>query len=379
MRRAKQLERGVGRLVGVALRLAILDVVEQPGEPGIVDARLDAHPRELGDQIGPSRLIGDQDRAGVADALGRHVLVGAGVFGQSGGVNARLGREGRGADVRRVPIGRPVQQFVEGVRNLGDPAQGLLGDADLESLGEIGLERQGGDQRDEIGVAAALAEAVQGSLDLPDAGPHRRERIGHRVASVVVRVNAEMVAGDGARDFGDDALDLVGKRAAVGVAKHHPSRARPVGGAGAVERVARIGLVAVEEMLAVDHRLAPGGEGRLDALFDAGEVFFQRAAERDADVIVPSLGDEHDGVSVRGDERGEAGIIGGRASGAFGHAEGAEPRALRRLALEEPRIERVGAGIAALDVVDAEPVEQRRDLQLVFEREVDAGGQCAVA
>ena len=194
-----------------------------------------------------------------------------------------------------------------------------------------------------------------------------------------MRVNAEMVAGDDARDFGDDALDLVGKRAAVGVAKHDPARARPIGGARAVERVGGIGLVAVEEMLAVDHRLAPGGERRLHAVFDAGEVFLQRAAERDVDVIVPGLGDEHDGVGVGGEQRGEAGIVGGRAAGALGHAEGAEPRALRRLALEEPRVERIGAGIAALDIVDAEPIEQRRDLQLVFEREVDAGGQRAVA
>ncbi len=35
----QQFEGRVGRLVGEALRLAILDLVEQPGEPGIVGAR----------------------------------------------------------------------------------------------------------------------------------------------------------------------------------------------------------------------------------------------------------------------------------------------------------------------------------------------------
>ena len=47
--------------------------------------------------------------------------------------------------------------------------------------------------------------------------------------------------------------------------------------------------------------------------------------------------------------------------------------------LEEFGVERVRARIAALDIVDAEPVEHRGDVALVVEREVDAGGQRAVA
>ena len=51
------------------------------------------------------------------------------------------------------------------------------------------------------------------------------ERIGDRVAGVVVGVDAETFAGNDARDLADDALDLIGQRAAVGVAQHHPARA----------------------------------------------------------------------------------------------------------------------------------------------------------
>ena len=72
------------------------------------------------------------------------------------------------------------------------------------------------------------------------------------------------------------------------------------------------------------------------------------------DVIVPGFGDEDDRVGVGGEQRGEAGIVGGRAAGPLGHAEGAEARALGRLALEEFGVDRIGAGIAALDIVDAE-------------------------
>ena len=81
----------------------------------------------------------------------------------------------------------------------------LVVDADLEAVGEGGLQLQGADQRHEIGVAAALAEAVERALDLARAGLDRRERIGDRAAAIVMGVNAEAVAGHDLRGLGDDA------------------------------------------------------------------------------------------------------------------------------------------------------------------------------
>ena len=186
------------------------------------------------------------------------------------------------------------------------------------------------------------------------------ERIGDRVAGVVVRVDAEPLARNDVRDLADDPLDLVGQRSAVGVAEHGPARAGVDRGLSAGERIFRVGPEAVEEMLAVDHRLAARRDGRLDAVGDRFEVLVERAAERDMDVIVPALGDEDDRVGIGGEQTREAGIVAGRASGALGHAEGAEARALRRLRLEEFGVERVRARIAALDIVDAEPIEHAR-------------------
>ena len=60
------------------------------------------------------------------------------------------------------------------------------------------------------------------------------------------------------------------------------------------------------------------------------------------------------------EQGGDAGIVGGRAAGPLGHAEGGEFRLRRRLFREEGGVERVRAGIAALDIVDAEPVEHAR-------------------
>ena len=69
-------------------------------------------------------------------------------------------------------------------------------------------------------------------------------------------VDADVVAGDRLAHRADDLLDLVRQRAAIGVAQHHPARARVIGRLGAGQRVFRIGLVAVEEMLAVEQHFA---------------------------------------------------------------------------------------------------------------------------
>src|SRR5581483_551552 len=110
-------------------------------------------------------------------------------------------------------------------------------------------------------------------------------------------------------------------------------------------------------MLAIDHRLAAGRDRSPYARRNAVEVVLQRDAERDADVIVPAFGDEDDRVGSRGEQGGDSRIVAGRAARPFRHAERRETGALGRLRLEEFRVERIGAGIAALDIVDAEAVE----------------------
>ncbi len=111
-------------------------------------------------------------------------------------MNAGLGGEGGGADVRGVPVGRAIEQFVEGARDRSDLAQSLRGDAGLETLAKLRLQRQRRDETDEIGVAAALAKAVQRALHLPRAGADGGERIGDRIAGVVMGVDAEIFARD---------------------------------------------------------------------------------------------------------------------------------------------------------------------------------------
>ena len=96
-------------------------------------------------------------------------------------------------------------------------------------------------------------------------------------------------------------------------------------------------------------------------------------------MIVPALGDIADGIRLRAVERGDAGIIGRRHAGPLGHAEGDEAGAFGAFALEKCGVGRIGAGIAALHVVDAEIVQHAGNGDLVLDREVDAGRLLPVA
>ena len=181
-------------------------------------------------------------------------------------------------------------------------------------------------------------------------------------------------------DLGHDPFDLLGQRAAIGVAEHDPARAGVIGGLGAGERVSRIGLVAVEEMLAIDQRLAPARDDGLRRFLDRREILFEADAERDIDVKIPRLGDQADRGDLGGEQRLKTGIIGERAARPLGHAEGGEVRVAERTRFgEEPGVGWVGAGIARLDVVDPERIELLGDQPFVLDREIDAEGLRAVA
>ena len=170
-----------------------------------------------------------------------------------------------------------------------------------------------------------------------------------------------MLARHMARDLADDALDLVRQRAAIGVAEHDPARAGLVGGPGAGQRIVGIGLVAVEEMLAVEHRLAARARRPRATLSRiALEVLLQRAAERDVDVVVPALATKQIASASASSRAARPGSL-----AAERPARLVMPKAVKRAALRALRSKKsvssgLAPGIAALDIVDAEPVEQRR-------------------
>ena len=124
---------------------------------------------------------------------------------------------------------------------------------------------------------------------------NRGQRIGHGLIGVVVGVNAEVGSGNGFRHGADDLGNLGGHGAAIGVAEHHPARTGIMRRLGAGQRVFGVGLVAIEEMFAVDQHFLAGKGCGLHGLADGVQVFFIGAAQRHAHVVVPGLRHKADG------------------------------------------------------------------------------------
>ncbi len=179
-------------------------------------------------------------------------------------------------------------------------------------------------------------------------------------------MDAEMAARNVLGDTRDDAFDLVGQRAAIGVAQHHPARAGPVRRPDAVERVVRIGLEAVEEMLGVEQRLAPGIRQMGDGLRDHVDIFRALDIERLVHMVIPGLADDADRAGLGVQQRRQTGIVLHAAARPARHAEGGECRAVeRRWVGEERVVGRVRARPAALHIVDADGIQRPRDGDLV--------------
>src|SRR6266702_1949567 len=112
----------------------------------------------------------------------------------------------------------------------------------------LGLHRR--DNRAEIGVAAALAETVDGALYLDDALFDRDHGVGYRTFAIVMGVNAERGL-DMLLNRLDDFGDLERHRSAVGVTQYDAVHVCIFRGLESLDRVIGIGLVAVKEMLRI--------------------------------------------------------------------------------------------------------------------------------
>ena len=278
----QQFERSVGRFIGIADRLAILDLVEKARDARIVlvDGKPDA--LEFGQHVGAARLIGHQKLSFIADAFRRDVLVGRRLLDDRGGMDAGFGGECALADIGRVAVRGAVEQFVERVRDAGEMRQRCRPTRRYRIVGVFLLQLQRRDDGDEIGVAAALAEPVERALDLARAGAHRGEGIRHRLLGVVMGMDADMIAGNLRADLADDALDLMRQRAAIGVAQHHPARALLVGRLGAGEREKRAWPCSRRRNARSRTALRGLWPWRRARIADHGDVLLFRRLQRDA-------------------------------------------------------------------------------------------------
>ena len=125
-------------------------------------------------------------------------------------------------------------------------------------------------------------------------------------------------------------------------------------------------MLGVEDHLPIEtHRVS-------DRVLDHREVFVVRGLQHGRDLPCVALADERPHRSVALRERLQVGVVLAASARAPGRAESRQACVFERF-LGQPREELfvlgVGAGEPALDIVEAEPVEQSRDPLLVGGRE----------
>ena len=165
----------------------VLEAAEGLVELGV--GELVAELLQAGAQGVPAGVLAEHQVAvGEADVGGLHDLEGRSLLQQAGLVDARLVGEGVAADDRLVALHHVAGQ----VAHHAAGARDLLGldDAGL-GVEVVAARAQRHDDLFERGVAGALADAVDGALDLARAGAHRGQRVGRGQAEVVVAVAAD--------------------------------------------------------------------------------------------------------------------------------------------------------------------------------------------
>ena len=185
----------------------------------------------------------------------------------------------------------------------------------------VQLELEVGDHRDQVGVAGALAVAVDAALHVRRAGVDRGQRVRDRAAAVVVGVDADPDAGRSRRRRAPR------RRPSPGSMPPLVSQSAIDVGAGLVrraqhlERVVAVGAVAVEEVLGVEEHLLPLGLQVADGVAHHREVLLERGAQGQLDVPVVRLRDQRDHRGAAVAQRGDQRVVGGDDPGPAGGAE----------------------------------------------------------
>ena len=308
-----------------------------------------------------------------ADGLGVHDLEVLAQLDDAVLVDAGLMAEGVEADDGLV--GLDVHAGVVG-DHAGERDEVLGVDAALD-IEEVGAGLDAHDDLFEGSVAGALADAVDGALDLAGAGGGGGEAVGGAEAEIVVAVNGK---GDGvdALDVLEDAVDELGELLRDGVADGVGDV--DGGGAGrdalAEETIGEVGVgaggVHGAELDVGDVALGLG-----DHLARLLEHFLAAGAELVRDVNVGAA-----------DEDVEAGVFGVLDGGpplldivGDGAAEGGDGGAADFVgdAGDGVEVGGTGGGEAGLDAVDVELLQHLGDLELLVVGEGDAGGLLAVS
>ena len=208
----EEVEGRVRRLEVVAAVLELLQALDRVHRA--LGRQLDAGLLGSREQGALARQLRDQQLPPVADDAGVDVLEGARVRAHAGDVHPALVGERVAPDVRLVGVGGDVAELVDEMGGRSERRELLVRHA---GVAELQLER--GQDRDEVRVAAALADAVHRALHERRALLDRRERVGDAALGVVVGVDPDPLAAELRDGAGRGLGDLRGQAGAVRVAQ----------------------------------------------------------------------------------------------------------------------------------------------------------------
>ncbi len=270
LRAAEQhIDRRFGALKGEALVLQFLDLLKNFDGLILIDT-IQAVFAGLVQDVAPSRQVRDEDSFLIPHQGRIDMLVAVLVAHDGRNVDAALVGESTASDIRLPMIVRQVGQLADVARRLGELAELLVGDAI-----NAHLDLQIGDDGAQVGIADALTVAVHRSLDMDSAGPHRSQRVGHAQAAVVVGMHSQRhvdLPAHGLRDL----LNLPRQGTTVGVTQDDDIGVTCLRRAERLQRILRVGPVAVVEVLGVvDDQLVVRLQIR-QAVLDHLEILVQR-------------------------------------------------------------------------------------------------------
>src|SRR5215211_6341002 len=279
----QQRERGVSGLVVVAFVLALLYGAEDPGCILGLEPELPC----LGFDGVLAREFPNRRTPYVPYGLGRDVLVGRRILGDTVDVKPALVGEGAAPHVRTVRVRRQVHELRDIVGSLGEPPQPLV----IHGF-QPHLELQVGDGRDEVAVAAPLPDTVDGPLYVRRPGLYRHQSIRHPTPRVVVGVDAYLHVRELPHGARHDSFELSRQCPAVRVTEDQRRRPRLGCGAEYRERVLWVVPKAVEVVLGVEYDLFTGAGQVGDGVAHGLEILLWRGPQHLLHVQLPALGDD---------------------------------------------------------------------------------------
>ncbi len=197
---------------------------------------------------------------------------------------------------------------------------------------------------------------------------------------IVVRMDGYVIAWNAGCYHGFNGLGYVfWKRATVGVAQDDPARACFISGLAAFQRIVRVGLEAVEEMLGVIKRLATQRFQVFKRTFDVLDIFLKRDPQCCGDVEIVAFAHQTNRWRIRVNHCRQHIIISSRAPCPFGHPKRRKRGSVQlRRGREEVIVRGVSPGPAALNIINAKIIERLCNAGFILSREIHAVGLLAI-